>query len=83
MNEVITHHGHHKISAAVFVGSLILGCAMILAAELTKPPRYEYHTLPNATTAGEYLLYDNETGAATLVNPGTKNPASEMNKETK
>jgi hypothetical protein len=64
-----SHHGHHKISAAIFVGSLIIGAAIVLAAELTKPPRYEYQAFPSG---GTYLIYDNETGRAAEATPDMK-----------
>ena len=56
----IGHHGHHKVAAAVFVGSLILGSALVLAAELTKPARYEYHAGPDPAS---YLLFDSTPAA--------------------
>ena len=45
-------HGHHKVAAAIFVGSLILGAAMVLSAELMKPDRFEFHpgSSPNTYT---------------------------------
>jgi hypothetical protein len=73
------NHGHHKISAAIFVGSLILGCAMILGAELTKPARYEYHSLPGMGN-NSYLIFDNDTGRAAVVDPNTKNPTDALSK---
>ncbi len=54
--------GHHKIAAAVFVGSLILGSALILSAELTKPARYEFHALQDVNN---YLIFDTDTGRST------------------
>ena len=66
-------HGHHKISAALFVGSLIIGSALILSAELTKPTRYEYH----GGSGTDYVLFDNDTGRATLTQihqPASINP---------
>jgi hypothetical protein len=66
-------HGHHKISAAIFVGSLIIGCAMILAAELTKPPRYQYQP---TTVPDHYVLFDNDTGRATNVELNAKEPTA-------
>jgi hypothetical protein len=65
--------GHHKIAAAIFVSSLVLGAAIILAAELFKPPRYEFH--PNAEPSG-YLIFDNDTGRATVTQVDTKTPLS-------
>ena len=55
-------HGHHKLAAAVFVGSLILSAAIVLAAELVKPERYEFHASSDAMT---YIIYDRDTGRAT------------------
>ena len=70
-------HGHHKISAALFVGSLIIGAAMILSAELTKPPRYEYRATnePNS-----YLLFDTDTGRATVAQMNSKDPTAGFEK---
>jgi hypothetical protein len=62
-------HGHHQVSAAIFVGSLIIGAAMILSAELTKPARYEYHAGTN-----EYVIFDSDTGRTATVQVGTKEP---------
>ena len=73
-----TAHAHHQISAAIFVGSLILGAAMILSAELTKPVRYEYHPTANAN---EYVIYDNDTGRGSLVNVGTEEPLKQLEKK--
>jgi hypothetical protein len=63
--------GHHQVAAALFVGSLILGGSLILSAELTKPARYEYHTLgqPN-----NYLIFDTETGRAAATSTESKTP---------
>jgi hypothetical protein len=63
-------HGHHKLAAAIFVGSLILGASMILSAELVKPERYEFH--PN--TDGNYVIYDRDTGRATSSAFNNKDP---------
>ena len=70
------HHGHHKVAAAIFVASLILGSALVLSAELMKPERYEFHpgTAPNT-----YIIYDRETGRATLANTNSKNPTESLN----
>ncbi len=68
-------HGHHKVAASVFVGSLILGAAMILSAELTKPERYEYH--PGATPAN-YVIYDRETGRAITADFNSKAPTAQL-----
>lgn len=78
MNESITTHGHHKISAAIFVGSLIVGIGMILAAEISKPPRYEYHGAGNGSAS--YFLFDNETGRSAVVDPNTKDPTDALKK---
>lgn len=64
-------HGHHKVAAAIFVGSLILGAAMILSAELMKPERYEFH--PGATPSS-YIIYDRDTGRAVASELNEKNP---------
>jgi hypothetical protein len=71
-------HGHHKIAAAIFVGSLILGSALILSAELTKPARYEYH--PGAT-AGEYMIFDNDTGRTVNAAVGAEDPLKALEKK--
>jgi hypothetical protein len=68
-------HGHNQISAAIFVGSLIIGAAMILSAELTKPPRYEYHPATN-----DYVIYDVDTGRAATVPVGTEEPLKMLEK---
>ena len=54
-------HGHHKIAAAIFVASLILGTALILSAVLMKPERYEFRP---GSTPTNYVIYDRETGQA-------------------
>jgi hypothetical protein len=70
--EPIAHKvGHHKIAAAVFVGALILGCSLILAAELTKPARYEYHALAQPNS---YLIFDTDTGRAVAAQVDAKDP---------
>jgi hypothetical protein len=63
--------GHHKIAAALFVGSLILGSALILSAELTKPARYEFHALSEPNS---YLIFDNDNGRATVSKVDSKAP---------
>ncbi len=68
-------HGHHKVAAAVFVGSLILGASMILSAELTKPERYEFHPGVNPAT---YIIYDRDTGRATTSEFNAKNPTDSL-----
>jgi hypothetical protein len=68
-------HGHHKVAAAIFVASLILGSSLILAAELMKPERYEFHPSP---TAGSYIVYDRDTGRAADVGFDTKNPLTSI-----
>jgi hypothetical protein len=65
--------GHHKIAAAIFVGSLIVGSALVLSAELIKPARYEYHTLPEPNA---YLLFDKDSGQATVARTDSKTPAA-------
>jgi hypothetical protein len=72
-------HGHHKVAAAVFVASLILGSAMILSAELMKPERYEFH--PGAGPTG-YVIYDRETGRATTAEFNSKNPTASLANST-
>lgn len=69
------HHGHHKIAAAVFVGSLILSSALILSAELVKPERYEFHPGPTPTS---YVVYDRDTGRATSADLNAKNPTAAL-----
>jgi hypothetical protein len=73
METITEPHGHHKISAAIFVGSLIIGSAMILSAELTKPARYEYHA-SSAPGANNYVIFDNDSGRAEQVSYGAENP---------
>jgi hypothetical protein len=69
------HHGHHKVAAAIFVGSLILGAAMVLSAELIKPERYEFH--PGASPSS-YVIYDRETGRATAAEYNSKTPTESL-----
>ena len=71
------HHGHHEVAAAIFVGSLVLGAAMILSAELTKPERYEFHA---GGTPSSYVVYDKDTGRATTAEFGSKNPLDALTK---
>jgi hypothetical protein len=68
-------HGHHKVAASIFVGSLIVGAAMILSAELMKPERFEFHpgTVPN-----KYTIYDRNTGRATSAEFDSKNPTASI-----
>ena len=66
-------HGHHKISAAIFVGSLIIGAAMILSAELTKPSRYEFRA---GESSNSYVIFDRDTGRATTAEINSKNPVA-------
>jgi hypothetical protein len=68
-------HGHHKVAAAIFVGSLILGGAMILSAELMKPERYEFHPGSGPNT---YTIYDRNTGRATSAEFNSKNPTASL-----
>jgi hypothetical protein len=68
-------HGHHKVAAAIFVGSLVVSAAMLLSAELLKRERYEYHPGVNANT---YVIYDRETGRATSATLDTKNPTESL-----
>jgi hypothetical protein len=70
-------HGHHKLAASIFVGSLVVSAAMILSAELIKPERYEYHQGVNANT---YVIYDRETGRATAAELDTKSPIDSLAK---
>ena len=65
------HHGHHKVAASIFVGLLILGAAIVLAAELMKPPRYEYHA---AGSSNQYILFDSDTGKSAVVDVGQAAP---------
>jgi hypothetical protein len=69
--------GHHKIAAAIFVGLLILGGAVILAAELMKPGRYEFHAL---AAPDSYVLFDRDTGKATTVRVDSPDPAAALEK---
>jgi hypothetical protein len=68
-------HGHHKLAAAIFVGALVLGAAIILAAELMKPERYEFHPGASPTT---YVVYDRDTGRASSVEFNSKNPKASL-----
>ena len=80
VHEVEVHrhpHAHNQIAAAIFVGSLLFSGALVLAAELMKPDRYEYHAGPSATT---YVIYDRDTGQATNTEYGSKNPIEAMKK---
>ncbi len=70
-------HAHHQIAAAFFVASLIIGGALILAAELIKPERYEFHNGPTATS---YIIYDRNTGRATNAEFDSKNPLDAFSK---
>jgi hypothetical protein len=70
-------HGHHKIAAAIFVASLILGAALILSAELMKPERYEFHP---AVNPNNYIVYDRDTGRATAVEFDSKTPTASFEK---
>ena len=70
-------HGHHKVAAAIFVGSLIIGASMILSAELMKPERYEFHA---AEAPNQYVIYDRDTGRATAVSFNTSNPTEMLAK---
>jgi hypothetical protein len=68
-------HGHHKVAAAIFVGALILGAAMILSAELMKPERYEFHP---GSDPGKYIIYDRNTGRATAAEFDAKTPTAPL-----
>ncbi len=70
-------HGHHKVAAAIFVASLILGSALVLSAELVKPERYEFHASPGSKN---YIIYDRETGRATSAEFDSKNPIESLSK---
>lgn len=70
-------HGHHKIAAAIFVASLILGAAAIMSAELVKPERYEYH---NSNDPKTYVIYDRDTGKATMATFDSKDPVAPLSK---
>jgi hypothetical protein len=71
------NHGHHEVAAAIYVGSLILGVGLILAAELMKPERYEFHA---GATPTSYVIYDKDTGRATNVEFESKTPLSSLAK---
>jgi hypothetical protein len=68
-------HGHHKVAAAIFVASLILGAAMVLSAELMKPERYEFHP---GSSPNSYMIYDRETGRATSAEINSKAPTESL-----
>lgn len=68
-------HGHHKLAAAVFVGALVLGAALILAAELVKPQRYEFHP---GSAPTNYVIYDRDTGRAATVDIDSKDPLNAL-----
>jgi hypothetical protein len=65
--------GHHKIAAAIFVGSLIVGAALILSAELMKPAKYEFHALSEPNS---YLIFDTESARATVAPVDSKTPTA-------
>ena len=67
------NHGHHQIASALFVSSLIIGTAIVVSAELTKPERYEYHP---GTSPSTYVIYDRDTGRATNAQFDSKDPLS-------
>jgi hypothetical protein len=71
------HHGHHKVAAAIFVASLILGASMILSAELMKPERFEFHS---GSTPNKYTIYDRNTGRATSAEFDSPNPTAPIEK---
>jgi hypothetical protein len=71
------NHGHHEVAAAIFVGSLILSVGMLLAAELVKPERYEFHP---GSTPSSYIIYDKDTGRATNAEFDSKTPLSSLTK---
>ena len=68
-------HGHHKLAAAIFVGALLIGIALILAAELMKPERYEYRPGPAPTN---YVIYDRDTGRAVISDFNAKDPLAAL-----
>lgn len=70
-------HGHNQVAAAIFVSSLILSAAILLGAELMKPERYEFH--PGATTT-TYVIYDKDTGRATVAEFDSKSPTDALKK---
>jgi len=70
-------HGHNHIAASIFASSLILGAAMVMSAELTKPERYEFH--PGATPTS-YVIYDRDTGRATNAEFDSKSPTDSLTK---
>lgn len=69
-------HGHHKIAAAIFVGSLVIGCALILCAELMKPAQYEFHSQGDSVTS--YLIFDRDSGRTAPVEIGSKTPTQSL-----
>ncbi len=70
-------HGHHEIAAAIFVGSLLLSTGILLAAELMKPERYEFHP---GSTSTSYVIYDRNTGRATNAEFDSKTPIASLAK---
>ena len=70
-------HGHHEIAAAIFVGSLLLSTGIVLAAELMKPERYEFHPGSSSTS---YVIYDRDTGRATNAEFDSKTPIASLAK---
>jgi hypothetical protein len=68
-------HGHHKIAAALFVGALIVGSAIVLSAELIKPARYEFHA---GADQRSYVVYDRDTGRATTAEVDSKDPTAPL-----
>jgi hypothetical protein len=71
----LQNHAHHQVAAALFIGSLILGSALVLSAELMKPERYEFHPSSSPTN---YVIYDRETGRANTVEFNSKNPTASL-----
>jgi len=70
-------HAHHQLAAAIFVGSLIVGAALVMSAELAKPERYEFHASPSSS---HYIIFDRETGRAAPAEFNSPNPTAAIAK---
>ena len=68
-------HGHHEIASAVFVGLLLLSTALVLAAEIMKPEKYEYHP---GVTPSSYVIFDRYNGRASNVEFDSKAPTTSV-----
>ena len=74
---LIHPHAHHQISAAIFVASLLLSVSMVVSAELMKPERFEFHP---GNTPATYVVYDRDTGRATVADFDAKTPLTALSR---